>query len=92
MPLAPAGHGTTAAVAILAAFHLGRIASYAIAGAVAAAGVDGLVQTNTPVAALRLFWVLLHVFVFAWARYSPSRGGSRSGRSASAVASKRVFA
>jgi sulfite exporter TauE/SafE len=49
-----------------AAFHLGRIASYAVAGAIAAASVDSLAQASTHVAALRPLWVLLHVFVFAW--------------------------
>jgi len=49
-----------------AAFHLGRIASYAAAGAMAAASVDSLAQAGTHVAALRPLWMLLHVFVFAW--------------------------
>lgn len=49
-----------------AAFHLGRLASYAIAGAFAAASVDGLGRASTQVAALRPLWVLLHVFLFAW--------------------------
>ena len=49
-----------------AAFHLGRIASYAAAGAMAAASVDSLAQAGTQVAALRPLWMLLHVFVFAW--------------------------
>ncbi|SFQ59775.1 hypothetical protein SAMN05216567_12169 [Variovorax sp. OK605] len=49
-----------------AVFHIGRIASYAIAGAVAAASVDSLAQASTHVAALRPLWVLLHVLVFVW--------------------------
>ena len=66
VPLAAAGHGAGAAVAAPAAFHLGRIASYATAGAIAAASVDSLAAASTQVAALRPLWVLLHVFVFAW--------------------------
>ncbi|MDH6594379.1 sulfite exporter TauE/SafE [Variovorax sp. TBS-050B] len=50
----------------LAAFHLSRIASYAVAGALAAASVNGLAQAGTQVAALRPLWMLLHVFVFSW--------------------------
>jgi sulfite exporter TauE/SafE len=64
--LLPAGQGAMRAVAAPAAFHLGRIASYAVAGAIAAASVDSLAQASTHVAALRPLWVLLHVFVFAW--------------------------
>ena len=48
------------------AFHLGRISSYAAAGAIAAASVDSLTLASTHVAALRPLWVLLHVFVFTW--------------------------
>lgn len=55
-----------AAFSSQAAFHLGRIASYAAAGAIAAASVDSLAQASTQVAALRPLWMLLHVFVFAW--------------------------
>ena len=54
------------ALSAQAAFHLGRIASYATAGAIAAASVDSLAQASTQVAALRPLWMLLHVFVFAW--------------------------
>lgn len=66
VPLAPAGQGAMPALAAPAAFHLGRIASYAAAGAVAAASVEGLALASAQVAALRPLWVLLHVFVFAW--------------------------
>lgn len=69
VPLVPAGRGaisTVATVAAPTAFHLGRIASYAVAGAIAAASVDSLAQASTHMAALRPLWVLLHVFVFAW--------------------------
>lgn len=66
VPLAPAGQGAMPALAAPGAFHLGRIVSYAMAGAVAAASVDSLALASTQVAALRPLWVLLHVFVFAW--------------------------
>ena len=61
---AVAGVGT--AFSSQAAFHLGRIASYAAAGAIAAASVDSLAQASTHLAALRPLWMLLHVVVFAW--------------------------
>jgi uncharacterized protein len=64
--IVPAGAGAMPAVAAPTAFHLGRIASYAAAGAIAAASVDSLAQASTHVAALRPLWVLMHVFVFAW--------------------------
>lgn len=66
VPLARAGQHARSALAPSAAFHLGRIASYATAGAIAAASVDSLAQASNQVAALRPLWVLLHVFVFAW--------------------------
>ena len=59
----PAG---STALAAQAAFHIGRIASYAVAGAVAAASVNSLAEAGTQVAALKPLWMLLHVFVFAW--------------------------
>ncbi|MBT2336827.1 sulfite exporter TauE/SafE family protein [Variovorax paradoxus] len=64
----PAGArtGGGAAFAAPVAFHLGRIASYAAAGAMAAASADSLAQASTQIAALRPLWMLLHVFVFAW--------------------------
>ena len=49
-----------------ALFHVGRMAGYAAAGAVAAAAVQGLAQAGQQVSALRPAWLLLHVFVFAW--------------------------
>jgi sulfite exporter TauE/SafE len=48
------------------AFHAGRIAGYAGAGAVAAVAVQGLALASGQVAALRPLWTLLHVFVFVW--------------------------
>ncbi|MDM0072252.1 sulfite exporter TauE/SafE family protein [Variovorax sp. J31P207] len=49
-----------------ALFHVGRVAGYAAAGAVAAAAAQGLAQAGQQVSALRPAWLLLHVFVFAW--------------------------
>lgn len=66
VPLAPVGRGAVPALGAPGAFHLGRVASYAAAGAIAAASVDGLALASAQVAALRPLWVLLHVFVFAW--------------------------
>ena len=60
-----AAAGGTAPVA-QAAFHIGRIASYTVAGAVAAASVNSLALAGAQVAALKPLWMLLHVFVFAW--------------------------
>ncbi|MBO9647094.1 MAG: sulfite exporter TauE/SafE family protein [Variovorax sp.] len=48
------------------AFHAGRIASYAAAGAVAAAAMGGIGLASEHVVALRPFWVLLHVAVLVW--------------------------
>jgi sulfite exporter TauE/SafE len=48
------------------AFHGGRVAGYAAAGAVAAIAVRGLELAGEHVAALRPLWVLLHAFVLAW--------------------------
>ncbi len=48
------------------AFHAGRVAGYAAAGAVAAAAVQSVAFASAYVAALRPAWVLLHVFVLAW--------------------------
>ena len=47
-------------------FHVGRIAGYAAAGAVAASAAQGLAGASAQVAALRPLWVLLHVFVLCW--------------------------
>jgi len=86
VPLAPAGQGAAAAFAAPGAFHLGRIASYAVAGAIAAASVDSLALASTHVAALRPLWVLLHVFVFTWGAMLAATGrqplwAQRTGRS-----------
>lgn len=49
-----------------AAMHLGRIAGYAGAGALAAATAQGLGDASAQLAALRPLWVLAHAAVFAW--------------------------
>jgi sulfite exporter TauE/SafE len=48
-------------------FHAGRVVGYAAAGAVTAGAVGSLGFASEQVAALRPLWVLLHVFVLAWA-------------------------
>jgi sulfite exporter TauE/SafE len=63
---AAAGVAAGTTFPVQAAFHLGRVASYAAAGAIAAASVDSLAQASTHMAVLRPLWMLLHVFVFAW--------------------------
>jgi hypothetical protein len=60
------GPGAPAWVRAHAAFHVGRAASYALAGAFAAASMGGLALASGQVAALRPLWTLLHVFVLAW--------------------------
>lgn len=42
-------------------FHLGRLLSYSLAGAVAAASIGSLASLGQAVAALRPLWTLLHV-------------------------------
>lgn len=49
------------------AFHLGRLAGYALAGAMAAWAMDRLAWLTQHAAALRPAWTLLHVAVLAWA-------------------------
>lgn len=69
---APAGGVATLAAApsrptaAAMAFHAGRIAGYAAAGAVAAVAMQGLAAASGHVAVLRPLWTLLHVFVLAW--------------------------
>lgn len=69
-PGATTSGATTAAAlrspAAGALFHLGRLAGYAMAGAIAAGTVQGLALAGEQVAALRPAWVLLHVAVLAW--------------------------
>jgi len=49
-----------------AAFHAGRLAGYAGAGALAALALDSLAWLTTQTTALRPVWTLLHVAVMAW--------------------------
>lgn len=48
-------------------FQLGRLASYAAAGALAAAAVQSFAWLTTQSAALRPVWTLFHLAVLAWA-------------------------
>lgn len=48
------------------AFHAGRIAGYAVAGAIAAVALQGVGLASERVVALRPLWVLLHVAVLLW--------------------------
>ncbi|WP_447777715.1 sulfite exporter TauE/SafE family protein [Variovorax boronicumulans] len=65
--IVPAGGPSQATHAIApVAFHLGRMASYAAAGAIAAASLHGLGTASAQVAAWRPLWVMLHVSVLAW--------------------------
>lgn len=50
----------------LVAFHVGRLAGYALAGALAALAMDGLAWMTQQTAALRPVWTLMHVAVLAW--------------------------
>lgn len=50
----------------LAAFHLGRLAGYALAGALAALAMDGLAWMTQQTAALRPVWTLMHVAILVW--------------------------
>ena len=50
----------------LAAFHVARLAGYALAGALAALAMDGLAWMTQQTAALRPVWTLMHVAVLAW--------------------------
>lgn len=48
------------------AFHAGRLAGYAAAGALAALAMDGLAWLTQHSAALRPAWALVHAAVLAW--------------------------
>ncbi|MBO9652077.1 MAG: sulfite exporter TauE/SafE family protein [Variovorax sp.] len=48
------------------AFHAGRAAGYAAAGAISAMALQGLGLASERVVALRPFWVLLHAAVLLW--------------------------
>lgn len=49
-----------------AAFHVGRLAGYAAAGALAALAMDSLAWLTQQTTALRPAWTLMHVAVMAW--------------------------
>ncbi|KQO15018.1 hypothetical protein ASF11_10425 [Acidovorax sp. Leaf76] len=49
-----------------AAFHAGRLAGYALAGALAALAMDSLAWLTQHTMALRPAWTLAHVAVMAW--------------------------
>ncbi|MBU0893362.1 MAG: sulfite exporter TauE/SafE family protein [Gammaproteobacteria bacterium] len=49
-----------------AAFHAGRLAGYAAAGALAALAMDSLAWLTQQTTALRPAWTLMHVAVMAW--------------------------
>lgn len=49
-----------------AAFHIGRMTGYAVAGALAALAMDSLAWMTQQTAALRPAWTLMHVAVMAW--------------------------
>ncbi|WP_010460670.1 sulfite exporter TauE/SafE family protein [Acidovorax radicis] len=49
-----------------AAFHVGRLAGYAVAGGLAALAMDSLAWLTQQTAALRPAWTLVHVAVMAW--------------------------
>lgn len=47
-------------------FHLGRIAGYAVLGAVAAVAMESLAWLTSRTTALQQLWALMHVAVMAW--------------------------
>ena len=47
-------------------FHLGRIAGYALIGAVAAVAMESLSWLTSQTTALQKLWTLMHVAVMAW--------------------------
>jgi sulfite exporter TauE/SafE len=50
----------------LAYFHAGRLASYALAGALVAGAAQALALAGQQVTALKPLWVLLHAAILAW--------------------------
>ena len=63
------------------AFHLGRLAGYALAGAVAASSVAGLAQLGQWSPALRPLWTLAHLAAMALDRKSTRLNSSHSQQS-----------
>ena len=49
-----------------AAFHVGRLSGYAVAGGLAALAMDSLAWLTQQTTALRPAWTLMHVAVMAW--------------------------
>lgn len=47
-------------------FHLGRVAGYALLGAVAAVAMESLALLTSRTTALQQLWALMHVAVMAW--------------------------
>jgi sulfite exporter TauE/SafE len=66
VPNDTAGACAGAAPSGLAFFHAGRLASYALAGALAAGVAQALALAAEQVAALGPLWVLLHAAILAW--------------------------
>lgn len=56
----------TAAVQRAASFHLGRLAGYGAAGALAAFAMERLAWLSQNSAALRPVWTMFHVLILAW--------------------------
>ncbi|MDR2853412.1 MAG: sulfite exporter TauE/SafE family protein [Burkholderiaceae bacterium] len=54
-------------VRLFATFHAGRLAAYAIAGALVAAFFNSLGWASDHAIALKPVWVLAHVFILVWA-------------------------
>ncbi|MEJ8826694.1 trypsin-like peptidase domain-containing protein [Variovorax humicola] len=64
---APLGSTVEAApVSTTLAFHAGRAASYALAGALVAGAAQSLAYASAHVTALKPLWVLLHAATLAW--------------------------
>lgn len=56
----------TGVVQRTASFHLGRLAGYGVAGALAAFAMERLAWLSQNSAALRPVWTMLHVLILAW--------------------------
>jgi uncharacterized protein len=65
-PLASSAGAAAAAPSAALAFHAGRVASYALAGAVVALAAQSLAFASAHVTALKPLWVLLHAATLAW--------------------------
>jgi sulfite exporter TauE/SafE len=65
-PPGTAGASSVAAPSTTFAFHAGRIASYAVAGAAVALAAQSLAFASAHVTALKPLWVLLHAATLAW--------------------------